>query len=157
MGVERPRKVRRHGLAAEGRCYCLWAADAYAVAHRRTVARWYSMAEAIQEWAVSSGMLESFTTASCNLPATAAEHISDGVAGYTAPPKFLGPHPSQAMCLHLPGSLRSGRTSLDYMHLLSVDEAAEEEQVPPPVGLPRVAGALAIQAAMGDLVEVVHT
>jgi hypothetical protein len=159
MGAERPRKIRRHGSAAEERCYCLWAADAFAVAHKRTVARWYSMVEAIQEWTVSCGMLDSFTTAPRNLLATAGEHISDVVAGYTAPPKFLGPHqtPSQAMCLHWPGSLRSGRTSLDYMRLLSVDEAAEEEQVPPTVGLPRVAAALAIQAATGDLVEVVRT
>jgi hypothetical protein len=43
------------------------------------------------------------------------------------------------------------------MHLLFEDEAAEEEQVLPTVGLPRVAEALAIQAAMGDLVEVVRT
>jgi hypothetical protein len=43
------------------------------------------------------------------------------------------------------------------MHLLSVDEAAEEEQVLPTVGSLRGAAALAIQAAMGDLVEVVRT
>lgn len=94
-----------------------------------------------------------------DLPATAAEHISDVVADYTAPPKFLGPQQtrSQATGLHLPGSLRSGRTSPDYMHLLSVDEAEEEEQALPTVGLPHVAAALAIQAARGDLVGVVRT
>lgn len=94
-----------------------------------------------------------------HLLATAAEHISNVVVGYTAPPKFLGPHqtPSQAMSLHWPGSLRSGRTSPDYMRLLSADEVEEEEQVLLTVGLPRVAEALAIQAAMGDLVEVVRT
>lgn len=44
------------------------------------------------------------------------------------------------------------------MHLLSVDEAEEEEeQALPTVGLPHVAAALAIQAARGDLVGVVRT
>lgn len=63
MGVGHLRKIQRRGMAAEGRCCCLWAADAFAVAHRRKVARWYSMAEAIQEWTISCGMLESFTAA----------------------------------------------------------------------------------------------
>jgi hypothetical protein len=47
-GAGHLKRIRRHGSAAEERCYCLWAADGFAVAHRQKVARWYLMAEAIQ-------------------------------------------------------------------------------------------------------------
>jgi hypothetical protein len=43
----------------------------------------------------------------------------------------------------------------EYIRLLSVDEVAEDEEVLPTVG--RVAGAVAIQGAMGDLAEDVRT
>lgn len=43
------------------------------------------------------------------------------------------------------------------MRPLSADEVAEEEEVPLTAGPPCVAAALAIQAAMGDLAEVVRT
>lgn len=53
-GAEHLRKIRHHGSAAE-RCCCLWAAG---VAHKRKIARWYSMGEAVQIWLVSCGMLD---------------------------------------------------------------------------------------------------
>lgn len=94
---------------------------------------------------------------SMHLPATAAEHISDVVAGCIGHPRFWDPHqaPSRAMCLHLQEGSRSGRTLPEYIRLLSVDEVAEDEEVLPTVG--RVAGAVAIQGAMGDLAEDVRT